>query len=528
MNDDAPTQPITATPTRPAGHRRLADRALTVGAVLGALCLLATVVALIFGIRPLIFETGSMAPTIPVGSLGISKTIDANRLEPGDVATVVRDDGTRVTHRVVSVDAKSSASAELTMQGDANSAPDPNRYIVADARRVLFTVPILGYVASWLANPLTLTLQALAVAALLAIAFAPARGWRNTKIAHRLLAGTAAVTVIAVAASGIHGSGPARAAQSDQATATGALATGWEADPISLACTASNPGFGLSKSVQFSWPNVAQPDPNRKFVLSVTKGSSTEADTFLTSAYPANSTITKDITGGSFWTWLWDLLFGGGDTVLTISLRAYDYLFPSQRTLTVQVQFHAARLLPPALPYLECLSPSSVSRAAPKASPSGSATASTSAAPSSSAAPSTSESPSTAPGSSESKPAQPSTTDSPSATPELPPGGTLTSSGQFAFYDDGGAVTIRDATSTEVVYRGSFPSSSSVRWLPQSERLEITEPDGTVVVVSRSGGVWSEARTPPPTTAAPNAPSAEAPAAQPETSVEPVPVAPAG
>ena len=71
-------------------------------------------------------------------------------------------------------------------------------------------------------------------------------------------------------------------------------------------------------------------------------------------------------------------------------------------------------------------------------------------------------------------------------TPTLPPDGTPTASHAFAFYEDGSKVTIRDARTTDVVYKGSFASAATVKWLPGTEKLEVTEPDGTVKSTPRS------------------------------------------
>ena len=50
---------------------------LTAAAAIGTACLLVTVVAPLAGVRPLIFLSGSMSPTIPAGSLALARTVDA-------------------------------------------------------------------------------------------------------------------------------------------------------------------------------------------------------------------------------------------------------------------------------------------------------------------------------------------------------------------------------------------------------------------------------------------------------------------
>ncbi|MCW2856064.1 MAG: signal peptidase [Marmoricola sp.] len=122
---------------------------LTSAAVLGVLCILLTSVGLLFGIRPLLFRSGSMSPTIQTGDLSLSRTVAAADLRPGDVVSVLTADGQRVTHRVVSSTYVGGATRELTLKGDANKAPDTQVYDVTSAQRVIFTVPKAGYVVNW-------------------------------------------------------------------------------------------------------------------------------------------------------------------------------------------------------------------------------------------------------------------------------------------------------------------------------------------------------------------------------------------
>ena len=61
---------------------------LTGGAVLGVVCILLTVGSALFGLRPLVFQSGSMSPTIKTGALAISHRVDAASLEKGQVVSV--------------------------------------------------------------------------------------------------------------------------------------------------------------------------------------------------------------------------------------------------------------------------------------------------------------------------------------------------------------------------------------------------------------------------------------------------------
>ena len=164
----------TAPPMRPP--RRWA---LDVAAAFGVLCVAALAGSHALGIRPLIVAGSSMEPSLPLGSLAVAIETPVERLVVGDVVSVVRDDGARVTHRLVDLDpieAPSGASAdtsadtsagataddgtpsvggpaELTMQGDANPGPDATRPIETSVDRVVWTVPGLGAVLRWLRSP---------------------------------------------------------------------------------------------------------------------------------------------------------------------------------------------------------------------------------------------------------------------------------------------------------------------------------------------------------------------------------------
>ncbi|MDQ0620081.1 signal peptidase I [Arthrobacter globiformis] len=134
-------------------YRRAAGRAgslgLTVLSVLGAACIACILASVLFKVSFVVFRTGSMEPSYPVGALAAVREVPASSLKPGDVATVQRTAGSvPVTHRVVTVmpDAASADGAVLILKGDANTSEDPVEYRVQSARTMLFAVPELG---SW-------------------------------------------------------------------------------------------------------------------------------------------------------------------------------------------------------------------------------------------------------------------------------------------------------------------------------------------------------------------------------------------
>lgn len=146
------------------------ELALTVGALLGLGCILATVAGYAFGITPLVFRSGSMSPAIGTGDLAVSQTVDASSLGRGDIVSVLNADGNRVTHRVVNI-ASQGAARQLTLKGDANRSPDPETYTVTRADRVLFDIPKAGYVVDAASGPAGLFVLGVYVTGMLVLAF---------------------------------------------------------------------------------------------------------------------------------------------------------------------------------------------------------------------------------------------------------------------------------------------------------------------------------------------------------------------
>lgn len=105
----------------------------------------------LLGHRLYIVESGSMEPTIMMSSAIIIKEISVDEIRIGDVITYASDDSSpRVTHRVVGIVGEREA---FITKGDQNNAEDmspvkPEMVI----GRVLFSIPILGYVLKFLSS----------------------------------------------------------------------------------------------------------------------------------------------------------------------------------------------------------------------------------------------------------------------------------------------------------------------------------------------------------------------------------------
>lgn len=155
---------------------RLRRWVLDAGAVVGGLCLVLTVVALLADARPVVFRSGSMEPTVATGALGLTHRVDAADLRVGDVVTVPTADGS-VTHRIVELQHDDTGTATLRLRGDANPVADPDVHQVASAERLVLAVPGLGTAVSWLGGPVGLLLLGGWAAFLLSVLLrrAPAR-----------------------------------------------------------------------------------------------------------------------------------------------------------------------------------------------------------------------------------------------------------------------------------------------------------------------------------------------------------------
>lgn len=134
----------------PAGSR-LGDRLLNIAAVVGILVMGLTVAAHVSGYQPLVVRSGSMEPTIATGSMVLVRSVPIEEIGVGDVVSVVRADGTRVMHRVLTTDV-SGGAATLTLQGDANEDPDPAPVVAREADALVWTVPGVGRAAAFLAS----------------------------------------------------------------------------------------------------------------------------------------------------------------------------------------------------------------------------------------------------------------------------------------------------------------------------------------------------------------------------------------
>ncbi len=236
-------------------RRRVADRALTVAAVLGALCIVFAVCASVFSLTPLVFRSGSMEPSIPTGSLALARETSAVEVQVGDVVSVLRSDGSRIAHRVDRVDFAEGETAVLILKGDANSTPDADQYILSSVDRVVAHVPYAGYAASWLSTPFAWVVGGLAAAALLYVVVRPTSLRRESPVPpgrHRVHSGVAAALVAVVVVPGFVATQGTEAALNDTAQARAVPTAATMVRPASFTCTTT--GTGSNRVANLSWP----------------------------------------------------------------------------------------------------------------------------------------------------------------------------------------------------------------------------------------------------------------------------------
>ncbi|CAN5467822.1 hypothetical protein BH10ACT7_BH10ACT7_20540 [soil metagenome] len=153
------------------------DVVLSLAGLAGLSTVLWLLASSLLGIQLIIFQTGSMSPSMPTGTAALAIPVPADQIQVGDVITVPRPGAEiPVTHRVVSVelDPASTASRIIELQGDANETRDVDPYTVSTALRIVLPVPGFGTAIATARQPLFLGATTLVVAALIVWAFWPA------------------------------------------------------------------------------------------------------------------------------------------------------------------------------------------------------------------------------------------------------------------------------------------------------------------------------------------------------------------
>lgn len=226
----------------------LREIALTAAAAAGVLCVLAAVAGFAFGVRPLVFRSGSMAPTVETGGLALARTVPASELQRGDVVSVINAAGVRITHRITSL-TWDGERATLVLKGDANRVADAQPYTVAEADRVIVAVNGLGYVVAWLSSTPAVFLGGALVGGLLVYAFVPGASRRP-----RRAMGVGILVVGCLGGLAVPQVRDTEAAWTDAGQArSGALSAMTVAVPTGFTCNT----IQLPRGAEFSWSGSA-------------------------------------------------------------------------------------------------------------------------------------------------------------------------------------------------------------------------------------------------------------------------------
>jgi len=139
---------------------------------------------LVAGYKPAAVYSGSMVPTLGVGSLAVDRSVRASTVHVGDVVTFQDPfvKGRFVTHRIVRVIHTDHGLAYWT-RGDANASRDPWTIQLPDrVGRVWFSVPDAGYVL-WYAHTREVRTALIMLASLIVLIALLQRIWRDEETA---------------------------------------------------------------------------------------------------------------------------------------------------------------------------------------------------------------------------------------------------------------------------------------------------------------------------------------------------------
>ncbi len=132
--------------------------------------------ARVIGLQVFTVLSGSMEPNYHTGSLIYVKEVDYTTLQPGDVITFAISEDMVATHRIVGVvpDDQDPSVLRYRTKGDANDSEDGTlvhyKNIVG---KPVFTIPYLGYVATYIQSPPGNYIAIAAAAFVLMLTFLP-------------------------------------------------------------------------------------------------------------------------------------------------------------------------------------------------------------------------------------------------------------------------------------------------------------------------------------------------------------------
>lgn len=160
--------------------RTITRVAATLFAGLAAVAVFTYMALILVGYKPAVVYSGSMVPTLAVGSIALDRSVAARDVKVGDVITFTDPfvQNRLVTHRVVRIFHTHKGLAYRT-KGDANAARDPwTIRLPGRVGRVSFSIPYAGY-ALWYLHTREVRTGFIVVAALLLLTWVLRTIWRT-------------------------------------------------------------------------------------------------------------------------------------------------------------------------------------------------------------------------------------------------------------------------------------------------------------------------------------------------------------
>lgn len=495
---------------------RVREVLLSLGALAGLVSIIIFIAGLAFGITPLIFRSGSMSPMIDTGALAFARTVPASEVLVGDIVSVSDSQGTRITHRVESIDQQGNNLAVAQLRGDANPIADPDPYVITEADRVFFSINRLGYVAVWLSGPSGLVLGAIAVGGLLYIAFRrreasdaeePQRDRQDIRGDSHALKAIVALATVGLTVVGVSQIGGTKAGYTDTATATsiqfGTAAT-FPTSPSTASC-AVNFALVVPVAVTITWP--ATVGSSYRLIARDASGNLLGSND-----YTATSTTGSMKYGSGGTTVAFPLIVGTynieihglSGTSVTPSYSGYQF------SILVGLLYSCGGPISGTSALSRSTAPALAADAPSTPTTAVTSTTASSTTPTTTLAPAATTTSTTTPSTTTSSPATttPSTTTTtttmtttpttttttPSEVPIGAPATTTGLSAQKLSTASGTVVSVSNSSGAEV-YRGPVDSDAVLHWLTGTDQLYVITTGG-VTVIDTSTGVWAESPAP--------------------------------
>ncbi len=125
----------------------------------------------VFGYKPFMVLSGSMETEIYQGDLIITKQINPETLDEGDIIAFRDSDGTVTTHRIIDIVEKNEETFFIT-KGDNNDSQDQNLVAFDEVEGLyIMRIPSLGTLMNKLAEPTNFLIIALVVTVIFVVSF---------------------------------------------------------------------------------------------------------------------------------------------------------------------------------------------------------------------------------------------------------------------------------------------------------------------------------------------------------------------